>query len=519
MPPRPATTSTNAANVSTAYSLALLSEYTHTLDSLPLDLSRHFADLRELDAVLSSSMHAITLRIQALTAQIEDGSASKEERLWQLTQIAEEASRLKVGGEDKIRVASLAGDNLKSHTTHLRTLLEHIPGFDVSLLNRRTTYPHVSAKSYLSAPPTETGRRRRAGFGQLLNASAPDASPMKKRRVARDDDIDIGQVRSPRKEKPADGTARARNTNRTKKIERAPSPAESMISVTSHMPNAGSHGHALNSRSGASGSLNRAANGLSASAKRSRGGAGSNGARTATPQSVYDAHNDGGAYDHPHAGSSSQNRRDIYNNVPSSSAAHPSLPLPYSSANGGHYDAPGTSRGASGYGGARGREWSPLHLPATQLEGPGMPVSRSQSSHPAMSLATSAALGMGNVSSHIDVSTPPPGGRSGAASRNVSGVPSVVESTAGDGADADGDGDADDRRYCICDGPSYGNMIGCDDNTCEKEWFHLTCMNLASAPVGTWYCDDCKAKRNKRTNRGGKRRPNRAGGKAANAGV
>ena len=31
------------------YALALLTEYTHTLDSLPVDLSRNFADLRELD--------------------------------------------------------------------------------------------------------------------------------------------------------------------------------------------------------------------------------------------------------------------------------------------------------------------------------------------------------------------------------------------------------------------------------------------------------------------------------------
>jgi inhibitor of growth protein 3 len=93
-----------------AYSLALLSEYTNTLDALPLELSRSFADLRELDAVMSSGMASITQKIQRLTEMIEKGTVPKEERLWLLTDIAEEANKLKPGGEDKIRVASQAAD-------------------------------------------------------------------------------------------------------------------------------------------------------------------------------------------------------------------------------------------------------------------------------------------------------------------------------------------------------------------------------------------------------------------------
>jgi inhibitor of growth protein 3 len=37
-----------------------------------------------------------------------------------------------------------------------------------------------------------------------------------------------------------------------------------------------------------------------------------------------------------------------------------------------------------------------------------------------------------------------------------------------DAGDADGDGD--DRTYCFCDGVSYGEMIACDDENCEREW-------------------------------------------------
>ncbi|EEB92054.1 hypothetical protein MPER_09491, partial [Moniliophthora perniciosa FA553] len=62
-----ASSSPSSSTVSTVYTLNLLSEYTHTLDSLPLDLSRNFADLRELDAVLSSSMASITAKITMLT--------------------------------------------------------------------------------------------------------------------------------------------------------------------------------------------------------------------------------------------------------------------------------------------------------------------------------------------------------------------------------------------------------------------------------------------------------------------
>ena len=52
--------SSSSSAVDTALSLACLSEYAHTLDSLPIDLSRSYGDLRELDAVLSSSMTILT---------------------------------------------------------------------------------------------------------------------------------------------------------------------------------------------------------------------------------------------------------------------------------------------------------------------------------------------------------------------------------------------------------------------------------------------------------------------------
>jgi inhibitor of growth protein 3 len=198
----------------TVYALTLLSEYAHTLDSLPIDLSRNFAYLRELDAVLSSSIQSITTKIYDLIAMIEEGSATKEDRLWLLSNIAEEAQRLKLGGEDKIRVASQGADNLKAHAGRLRALTEHIPGFDAQVLDRKTTYPHVSDRAYMPMFIMETGRRRRGGLGSIMVATNPEPSPAKRKRLAKEDDLDI-TTRSPKKST-TEGNPKARNNGRKK---------------------------------------------------------------------------------------------------------------------------------------------------------------------------------------------------------------------------------------------------------------------------------------------------------------
>jgi inhibitor of growth protein 3 len=212
---------THQTAMNTAYSLALLAEYTHTLDSLPLDVSRNIGDLRELDAVLSSSMINITAKIHDLTCMIEQRRGTKEERLWLLHEISDEAARLKYGGEDKIRVACTAADAVKAHAAHLHSLAERMPEFDVSLLKRKTVYPHVSDKSFMPLN-MDTGRRRRGiagSSGLLVSANTADPSPAKRKRVApRDEDVDIGSIRSPhKKERLLDATNPRSRANRAKK--------------------------------------------------------------------------------------------------------------------------------------------------------------------------------------------------------------------------------------------------------------------------------------------------------------
>lgn len=71
-------------------------------------------------------------------------------------------------------------------------------------------------------------------------------------------------------------------------------------------------------------------------------------------------------------------------------------------------------------------------------------------------------------------------------------------------ADEEGDDDEDEPRYCYCNGVSSGSMVACDNPSCEKQWFHLSCLGLHVAPAtDKWYCDDCKPLANPR--RGGRR--------------
>ncbi|KAF8344560.1 the Ing1 Phd finger in complex with A histone H3k4me3 peptide, partial [Amanita rubescens] len=51
--------------------------------------------------------------------------------------------------------------------------------------------------------------------------------------------------------------------------------------------------------------------------------------------------------------------------------------------------------------------------------------------------------------------------------------------------------EVEDEKYCFCGSVSYGEMIACDDDECEREWFHIACVGLTSIPQGHWYCSAC----------------------------
>ena len=51
----------------------------------------------------------------------------------------------------------------------------------------------------------------------------------------------------------------------------------------------------------------------------------------------------------------------------------------------------------------------------------------------------------------------------------------------------------DMAKFCYCQGPEEGDMVGCDNPSCQYEWFHLRCLKLVSLPTSKyWYCPDCR---------------------------
>lgn len=52
----------------------------------------------------------------------------------------------------------------------------------------------------------------------------------------------------------------------------------------------------------------------------------------------------------------------------------------------------------------------------------------------------------------------------------------------------------DDTKYCICRQISYGEMVACDNDECEYEWFHYDCVGITAPPKGEWFCNPCLKK-------------------------
>jgi len=45
--------------------------------------------------------------------------------------------------------------------------------------------------------------------------------------------------------------------------------------------------------------------------------------------------------------------------------------------------------------------------------------------------------------------------------------------------------------FCTCRKPSYGAMVGCENEHCQYEWFHLCCVGMKEVPEGDWWCPEC----------------------------
>lgn len=72
----------------------------------------------------------------------------------------------------------------------------------------------------------------------------------------------------------------------------------------------------------------------------------------------------------------------------------------------------------------------------------------------------------------------------------------------------------DETKYCVCRQISYGEMVACDNDECEMEWFHYDCVGVTQPPKGKWFCPDCTRKMNgHQQNHGGQPQPQRKRGR------
>lgn len=64
--------------------------------------------------------------------------------------------------------------------------------------------------------------------------------------------------------------------------------------------------------------------------------------------------------------------------------------------------------------------------------------------------------------------------------------------TAASSEDDDEEGEEDNTLYCFCQRASFGEMIGCDNDNCEFQWFHYGCVGIREQPLGEWLCPTCR---------------------------
>jgi hypothetical protein len=51
-----------------------------------------------------------------------------------------------------------------------------------------------------------------------------------------------------------------------------------------------------------------------------------------------------------------------------------------------------------------------------------------------------------------------------------------------EGVEEEEEEEGNEPKYCYCNDVSYGEMVACDNESCEREWFHLKCAGLSRAP-------------------------------------
>ncbi|KAL9939841.1 hypothetical protein V8E36_001658 [Tilletia maclaganii] len=532
----------------------VLSAYADALDALPLDLTRSFSDLRELDAVLGTHLSSLTARLHTLAAALSNPDLTPGQRLIALKDCAEEARAYKEGGEDKIRVAVNTAETIASHTDFIDRLSNGIlastipelapalrPASGRFLHHARIPYDKDQDR-YMEDTVTEEDlpdsyndvdyaiavlKAQAAANGELTGSSKSSnalASRFNLNLQAGGAGSSFGMLGPSFHTHHGAGAAAAAAS--TAQVLRGPDASGSGFAGTSAGGNgdrggsgagsASGGGHHSNERGAGAGSSGvYASPAAGSSSKKSSAGAGGGGGsgagskRSAAAAGLVPAHS-ATTSESRHGGSGSQVQ-------PSHSVSH--------SASGSHSHQSSSHRAvhASGHGNAGSQPTSYNDRHASSHAAPGSNSrsshSGSASVHQASFAADQHSYSQRSHSSHHNAASNHPGSGSGSnshastslheSSKSSSSAAARAAAAVAAGANTStGDDQEDQTRYCYCQQVSYGEMIACDSRDCPFEWFHLVCANLTEAPPdGTkWYCDHCLEKRARKKGKAGARR-------------
>lgn len=477
-----------------------LAAYADALDALPLDLTRSFSDLRELDAVLGSHLNSLTARLNHLTALIEDPDVGQGQRLLALKEVAEEARAYKMGGEDKIRVALNTAETIISHTDYIDALDAQLDRFpEISALLNPTK--HLKLDQYyvpgsLKDRKLITSLDSHAGaIGSSGAADVNGAGGSKKKKVGTH--VAAASAAGGKSHKASDTASVAGSTAGGASSNSKKRKAISGAAVGGSSTSAGSKVAKSSGSGKGDEDVKSAANGASTHKKKTDGSSHAAGS---------------GSKSSSHAANS--NTR-----LPRAAHAHGIYTEDDEEGPNGRKDG-ASRRGAAGdadeSSASRSRNSRAVRTATTtqrsddddeELDDPD-----ADEEEEAMRSSTSKSRSRAGRSGAANSSTSRARGGAASAAANSPHTGSTSASRADSPASAaDGGDDADEARYCFCNNVSYGDMIGCDDDDCEREWFHLGCVGLTKPPQGTWYCEACLERR-AANGRGGKSKKAKNGG-------
>lgn len=469
-----------------------LAAYADALDALPLDLTRSFSDLRELDAVLGSHLNSLTARLNHLTALIEDRDVDQGQRLLALKEVAEEARAYKMGGEDKIRVALNTAETIISHTDYIDALDAQLDRFpEISTLLNPTK--HLKLDQYY-VPGSLKDRKLISSLdshsGAMAGSAAADvngAGGSKKKKVAAQ--VAAASAAGGKSHKASDTasvagstTGGASSNSKKRKAISGAAVGGSSTSASSKVAKTSASGKGDEDvKSAANGSFSHKKKTDGSGSKSSSHAANSNTRlpRAAHAHGIYTEDDEEG----PSGRKDGTSRRGAGGDADESSSASRSR----------------NSRAVRATAAAQRSDDDEDDLDDGDVEEEEEAVNRSSTkSRSRAGRAGASSTSRARGAAAAAANSPHTGSTS--ASR--------ADSPASNAGGAD---DADEARYCFCNNVSYGDMIGCDDDDCEREWFHLGCVGLTKPPQGTWYCEACLERR-AANGRGGKAKKAKSGG-------